>query len=591
MRKKYAYGGTPIHLKTPEEMTNDMRLKMFKKEYDAQKAAKKYEQWGTALTALGNIAVGAGSGSYGNIFGGGGASSSGSIGNAISSFGFGNNNMNANMFNQNVPQASMSAGASKYTMPAMNDFKLTNSYNGSLTNLNNYNFGGNMRQPNFNSFAMGGPVKPPKKKIRPGTVIYRDQTDDEYKAGQASLLRASNEGTGLGFDKDNALFQQDRDAKVFDSVVPYDNYKKGAAFSDHYVAVPSERRTGYMVVVPYADKNLYVKSKRNYVDNLMRDFRMNNPDANFIIDDDFSYEEALQRYPNGYQREKKGFGGNIGNYVNLAGDVFGAISPLLMNNDTEQDPFDSRTMADLNSPYRFANGGDVERKRFLDTFNSNGYDYLKKHGPNTMPHKKSTFQRFTESQNPFAALIGKFATGGEVPIEAEGQEIVEEPNGNMYELQGASHEQGGIDMSVPEGSQIYSKRLKGVDGRNMAERKKFREQHLAKLEKLLQLNPNDRLLRKTYEKTVRDFKKQEQEDMAYMNYMNQQQQMAQQQAMRQQQMAQAMQQSAYDEGMEEGYQEGYGQGENMGYSEAYEEQPQFATGGYVNPYENRNPFF
>ena len=56
-----------------------------------------------------------------------------------------------------------------------------------------------------------------------------------------------------------------------------------------------------------------------------------------------------------------------------------------------------------------------------------------------------------------------------------------------------------------------------------------------------------------------------------------------------------MQQSAYGEGMEEGYQQGYGQGENMGYSEgmeeAYEEQPQFASGGYVNPYENRNPFF
>ena len=194
----------------------------------------------------------------------------------------------------------------------------------------------------------------------------------------------------------------------------------------------------------------------------------------------------------------------------------------------------------------------------------------------------------------------KYATGGnvnqQIPIEAEGQEVVEEPNGNMYELQGASHEQGGIDMNVPEGSQIYSKRLKGMDGKTMADRKKFREQHLAKLQRLMELNPNDRMLKKTYEKTVRDFQKQEEEDLAYMNYMHQQQEMAQQQqAIQQQQMAQAMQQSAYGEGMEEGYQQGYGQGENMGYSEgmeeAYEEQPQFASGGYVNPYENRNPFF
>ena len=161
----------------------------------------------------------------------------------------------------------------------------------------------------------------------------------------------------------------------------------------------------------------------------------------------------------------------------------------------------------------------------------------------------------------------------------------------MYELQGASHEQGGIDMNVPEGSQIYSKRLKGMDGKTMADRKKFREQHLAKLQRLMELNPNDRMLKKTYEKTVRDFQKQEEEDLAYMNYMHQQQEMAQQQAMKQQQMAQAMQQSAFGEGMEEGYQQGYVQGEDVGYSEGMEEQPQYATGGYVNPYENRNPFF
>ena len=275
----------------------------------------------------------------------------------------------------------------------------------------------------------GDPVKPPKKKIRPGTVIYRDQTDDEYKAGQASLLQASNAGTGFVFDKDNALFQQDRDAKVFDSVVPYDNYKKGAAFSDHYVAVPSTRKTGYMVVVPYEDKGLYVGSKKNYVDVLMRDFRMNNPDANFIIDDDLSYEEALQRYPKGYQREnsKRAFGGII----------------------------------------------------------------------------------------------------NDVPIEAEGQEIVQEPNGDMYELQGPSHEQGGIDMQVPEGSQIYSKRLQGADGKTMADRKAFREKRLAKLEALVKRNPNDKILKRTLEKTQRDFAKQEQEDMEYMNYMHQTQEMQQ----------------------------------------------------------------
>ena len=129
--------------------------------------------------------------------------------------------------------------------------------------------------------------------------------------------------------------------------------------------------------------------------------------------------------------------------------------------------------------------------------------------------------------NDNASFAYRFATGGNVPIEAEGQEVVEEPNGEMYELQGPSHEQGGIDMQVPEGSQIYSKRLQGADGKTMAERKAFREKRLAKLEALVKRNPNDKILRRTFEKTQKDFAKQEQEDMAYMNYMHQSQQMQQ----------------------------------------------------------------
>lgn len=156
-----------------------------------------------------------------------------------------------------------------------------------------------------------------------------------------------------------------------------------------------------------------------------------------------------------------------------------------------------------------------------------------------LPMVGGIFDAFSESSgqlNPYdtqtrnkanndASFAYRFASGGNVPIEAEGQEVVEEPNGDMYELQGPSHEQGGIDMNVPEGSQIYSKRLQGADGKTMAERKAFREKRLAKLEALVKRNPNDKILRRTFEKTQKDFAKQEQEDMAYMNYMHQSQQM------------------------------------------------------------------
>lgn len=124
-----------------------------------------------------------------------------------------------------------------------------------------------------------------------------------------------------------------------------------------------------------------------------------------------------------------------------------------------------------------------------------------------------------ESTIDWGRFKPKYAFGGDVPIEAEGEEIIQEPNGNMYELEGASHESGGIDLNVPQGSQIYSKRLKGVDGKTMADRKAYREKQLAKLEKLVSLNPNDKILKKTLEKTKTDFAKQEADDMAQMNYM------------------------------------------------------------------------
>jgi hypothetical protein len=94
----------------------------------------------------------------------------------------------------------------------------------------------------------------------------------------------------------------------------------------------------------------------------------------------------------------------------------------------------------------------------------------------------------------------KFATGG-VPINAEGGEIIETPGGEPMELDGASHAEGGINMEVPGGTEIYSQQLKGPDGRTMAARKKSREGKEAKLGKTLQVAPTDKLLRNAYKRT------------------------------------------------------------------------------------------
>lgn len=94
----------------------------------------------------------------------------------------------------------------------------------------------------------------------------------------------------------------------------------------------------------------------------------------------------------------------------------------------------------------------------------------------------------------------KFANGG-VPINAEGGEVVEVPGGEPVELDGASHANGGINMEVPGGTEIYSQQLKGPDGRTMASRKKSREGKEAKLGKTLQVAPTDKLLRNAYKRT------------------------------------------------------------------------------------------
>ena len=105
--------------------------------------------------------------------------------------------------------------------------------------------------------------------------------------------------------------------------------------------------------------------------------------------------------------------------------------------------------------------------------------------------------------NSLKGLRGKtgiFATGGVVkhmPIEAEGGEVVETPNGNISELFGPSHENGGMPMDVPTGTTIYSDRVRGEDGKTMAERKKQRELAEEKILRKLKKNPSDKILLNT----------------------------------------------------------------------------------------------
>jgi len=101
------------------------------------------------------------------------------------------------------------------------------------------------------------------------------------------------------------------------------------------------------------------------------------------------------------------------------------------------------------------------------------------------------------------ANSGGFAFGGNVPgskVEVEGEEVGQTPNGDVMQFSGPSHEAGGIPIALPEGTEIYSKRIK-VDGVSMADRKKKRESKSLSLESLLEKNHTDTLLKNSLSRT------------------------------------------------------------------------------------------
>lgn len=93
-----------------------------------------------------------------------------------------------------------------------------------------------------------------------------------------------------------------------------------------------------------------------------------------------------------------------------------------------------------------------------------------------------------------------FALGGKVPVEVEDNETAETPQGELLEFNGATHEEGGIDVNLPAGTDIYSDRI-AVDGKTMSERKKDREKRLAKMSKLLESKKGDYLLKNSFKRT------------------------------------------------------------------------------------------
>lgn len=96
----------------------------------------------------------------------------------------------------------------------------------------------------------------------------------------------------------------------------------------------------------------------------------------------------------------------------------------------------------------------------------------------------------------FANKDLSFAFGGQIPVEIEGGEVGELPNGNIFEAKGASHEEGGIKTTLPEMTEMFSERIK-IDNVSMADRKKKRIKKEITLKKLLEKDKTDVILKNT----------------------------------------------------------------------------------------------
>lgn len=115
----------------------------------------------------------------------------------------------------------------------------------------------------------------------------------------------------------------------------------------------------------------------------------------------------------------------------------------------------------------------------------------------------------------------QYAMGGNTKkkrIEVEGGEVMQQPNGQLHQIKGASHEEGGVNVTVPQGTKVYSDRL-AVDGKTMQQRKKNREKMLSKLNNLTEDNSSVPL-KNTIKRTSQIAALEEQADMALQEVAN-----------------------------------------------------------------------
>jgi len=84
-----------------------------------------------------------------------------------------------------------------------------------------------------------------------------------------------------------------------------------------------------------------------------------------------------------------------------------------------------------------------------------------------------------------------------VQINAEDGEMLETPDGDVAEIKGKKHTEGGEDLTLQEGTLIFSDQIK-IAGKTPADRKKDRESKMDKALKALEKDSTDGIAKETY---------------------------------------------------------------------------------------------
>ena len=104
---------------------------------------------------------------------------------------------------------------------------------------------------------------------------------------------------------------------------------------------------------------------------------------------------------------------------------------------------------------------------------------------------------------------GGIAVG--VPVNVEHGEVLDTGTA-VTQVQGKSHEQGGENRAVPEGTTVFSERI-SIDGKTMAQRKVDREKAVKRIAKVFEKNPGDYINQNTLKRTMQVADIQEQQDL------------------------------------------------------------------------------